>query len=196
MLSDILLSLLPPYVEEIISYHQCGFRRNISAADQIFCIRQCWGKWEYNGTIYQLFIYFEKSYDSVMRKLLYNIPTEVGILIELIRLIKKFDRNLSKVHTGKNLMHFLLRISQTRRRFISIASQLCFRMCHQEFPRKSERFELNGKRQLLVCADDVSILGESINTIQKIKKLYWRLVESLVQNKRRGNSPSKCRTKS
>jgi hypothetical protein len=31
---------LCPYVDEIIGDHQCGFRRNRSTTDQIFCIRQ------------------------------------------------------------------------------------------------------------------------------------------------------------
>jgi len=40
ILSIILLSRLTPYVEEIIGDHQCGFRRNRSTTDHIFCIHQ------------------------------------------------------------------------------------------------------------------------------------------------------------
>jgi hypothetical protein len=40
ILCNILLARLTPYVNEIIGDHQCGFRRNRSTADQIFCIRQ------------------------------------------------------------------------------------------------------------------------------------------------------------
>jgi hypothetical protein len=40
ILSNILLSRLSPYVDEIIGVHQCGFRRNRSTTDQIFRIRQ------------------------------------------------------------------------------------------------------------------------------------------------------------
>jgi len=39
ILSNILLSGLTPYAEEIIEDHECGFRRNSSATDNIFCIR-------------------------------------------------------------------------------------------------------------------------------------------------------------
>jgi hypothetical protein len=40
ILSNILASSLNPNAEEITGYHQCEFRHNISAADQIFYIRQ------------------------------------------------------------------------------------------------------------------------------------------------------------
>ena len=40
ILSNIILGRLMAYVDEIIGDHQCGFRRNRSANDQIFCIRQ------------------------------------------------------------------------------------------------------------------------------------------------------------
>jgi hypothetical protein len=40
ILSNILLSRLIPYAEEIIGDHQCGFRHNRSTTDHMFCIRQ------------------------------------------------------------------------------------------------------------------------------------------------------------
>jgi hypothetical protein len=40
ILSNILLSRLIPYVGEITGDNECGFRRNLSSTDQIFCIRQ------------------------------------------------------------------------------------------------------------------------------------------------------------
>jgi len=40
ILSNILLSRLTPYAEEIIGDHQSGLRRNRSTTDHIFCIRQ------------------------------------------------------------------------------------------------------------------------------------------------------------
>jgi hypothetical protein len=66
LLSNILLARLTLYVNEIIGDHQCGFRRNRSTMDQIFYILQIpEKKWEYNGTVHQLFIDFKKAYDSV-----------------------------------------------------------------------------------------------------------------------------------
>jgi hypothetical protein len=40
ILSNILLTRLTPYVNEIIGNHQCGFRRNRSIMDQIFYIQE------------------------------------------------------------------------------------------------------------------------------------------------------------
>jgi len=62
ILSDILLSRLTPYAEEIIGDHQCGFRRSRSSTDYKFCIRQILDKkWEYNEAVHQLFIDFRKA---------------------------------------------------------------------------------------------------------------------------------------
>jgi hypothetical protein len=40
-------------------------------------------KWEYNGTVYHLFIDFKRACLSVRREVLYNILTEFGILMKL-----------------------------------------------------------------------------------------------------------------
>jgi len=69
--------------------HECVFRRNALTIDQIFCIRLILQKrWEYNGAVHQLFIDSEKAYASVRKEALYNILTEFGIPMKLIRLIK------------------------------------------------------------------------------------------------------------
>jgi hypothetical protein len=40
ILSDILVPMLIPYIKIISGDYQCGFRRNRSTTDQIFCIHQ------------------------------------------------------------------------------------------------------------------------------------------------------------
>jgi hypothetical protein len=58
-LSNILLSRVTPYADEIIGDHQCGFRCNRSTFDQIFYTSQMLVK--NNGTVHQLFIDFKKD---------------------------------------------------------------------------------------------------------------------------------------
>jgi hypothetical protein len=103
--SNILLSRLVPYIDEIIGNRQCGFRRNRSTTDQIFCIRQILEKkWEYNETVNQLFVHLKKAYDSVRREVLYNILIEFGILMKLARLIRMcLNETYGKVRIGSFL---------------------------------------------------------------------------------------------
>jgi hypothetical protein len=69
ILSNILLARLTPYVSEVIGDNQWGFHHNRSTVDQIFYIQQILEqKWEYNGTVHQLFTDFKKAYDSVKKK--------------------------------------------------------------------------------------------------------------------------------
>jgi sorting nexin-29 len=57
ILSNVLLLTLSPYIDKIIRDHQCGFRRNRSTTDQMFCIRQILEKkWEYNETAIRRFL--------------------------------------------------------------------------------------------------------------------------------------------
>ena len=65
---------MTPYANEIIGEYQYGFRRNRSTINHIFNTRQILEKnWEYNKDVCQLFIDFEKAYDSIKRESLYDI---------------------------------------------------------------------------------------------------------------------------
>ncbi|PSN38701.1 hypothetical protein C0J52_17277 [Blattella germanica] len=69
ILTNILVSRLTPYIDIIIGDHQCAFRANRSTIDQIFSIRQILEKkWEYNGTVHQLYVDFKKAYYSIRRE--------------------------------------------------------------------------------------------------------------------------------
>jgi hypothetical protein len=142
ILSNILLSKLIPYADEITGYHQCGFRWNRSTTEQIFYIRQILErKWKYNGTVHQLFLDFKKAYNSVRREVLYNILIESGIPRELVVLIKMcLNETYSTVCRGKNLFD-KFPVQNGLRHFITIAFQLFFGIRHQEGPREPRRTE-------------------------------------------------------
>jgi len=85
ILFNILASRLTPYIYGT-GDHQCGFQHNRSNIDQLFCICQMLEKkWEYNGTVHQLIIHFEKAHDSVMSEVLYNILIQFCIPMKLVR---------------------------------------------------------------------------------------------------------------
>jgi len=105
ILSHILLSRLTPYSEEIIGDHQCGFRRNRSNTDHIFCVHQILeNKWECKEVVFQLLIDYKKSCDSVRREVLLNILIEFGVHTKMVRLMKMcLDETYSGVWVGKHL---------------------------------------------------------------------------------------------
>jgi len=107
ILSNVLVSRLTLYAEEITGDHQRGFQPNRSTTDHIFCIHQIpEKKCEYNEAVLQLFIHFKKAYDSVRKEVLCNILIEYGIPMKLVRLIKMcLTETYGTVQVGKNLSH-------------------------------------------------------------------------------------------
>jgi hypothetical protein len=92
ILSYILVLRLTPYVDETIGDHPSTYRLT---NNETLCICQILEKkWEYNGPVQQLFVDFEKAYDSVRKGMLYHILTEFRIHMKFVRLINVFKQNL------------------------------------------------------------------------------------------------------
>jgi hypothetical protein len=102
---------LPPNVVSAFSYSSYvplklrGFQHNRSNTNHIFRIRQILEKkLDCNEAVHQLFIDFEKAYDSVRREALYNFLIEFGIPKKRVSLIKMcLTEMYSRVQVGKNL---------------------------------------------------------------------------------------------
>jgi sorting nexin-29 len=158
ILSKILLSKLTPYSEEIIGDHQCGFRRNKSTTDHIFCIRQILEKkWEHNKAVHLLFIDFKKANDSVRRETLYSILIESGISKKLVRLIKMcLTETYSRVRVVKNLSEMF-----------PIRNGLKQGEAIKRVQINQDGLKLNVTHQLLTYADDVNIMGGSAHIVKE-----------------------------
>jgi len=172
ILSNILLSRLTPYGEEITGDHQCGFRRKNSATDHIFCVRKTLQrKWKYTEAVHHLFIDFKKAYDSFRREVLYNILNEFDIPMKLIRLIKMcLNETCSRVRVCKHLSD-MFHINNGLKQGDALSS-LLFDIALEYTIRRvqvnQDGLKLNGTRQLLVYTDGVNIMDRNVQTIKKI----------------------------
>jgi len=134
VLSNILLTRLSVYVDEIIVDHQCGFRRNRSTLDQILALRQILEKqWEYN----ELFISYLLIYDSIKREELYNMLVQFGIPKKFVQWWMCLSDLISRVRIGNSMPDsFKIRNGFKQR---GALSPLCVRISDSKNKRGQKR---------------------------------------------------------
>jgi hypothetical protein len=110
------------------------------------------------------------DFKKVWREVLYNILIEFGIYMKLVRLIRMcLNKTYSKIDVGKYL-HDTFPIQNGLKRGDALSSLLFDFALEYDIRKARENqveLKLNGLHQLLVYADDLNLLENNIDTINK-----------------------------
>jgi len=104
LVASIILNRIRPRTEEILSEAQAGFRPGRSTIDQLFSLRLLAEKFqEYDRDLCVCYVDFQKAFDSVWRKGLWQTMRYLGYDRKVIRILENlYSGTKSAVRTGSN----------------------------------------------------------------------------------------------
>ena len=101
---------------------------------------------------------------------MYNILIEIGILMKLVWLLKMYLRETySRVRIGKHLSDkFAIKnVLKQGDASAPLLFNIVLNYAITKFQVNQDGLKLNGTYKLLVCSDEVNIMGGSVHTIKK-----------------------------
>jgi sorting nexin-29 len=170
--ASILHSRLEPITERIIGEYQAGFRPGRCAVDQLFTVKQTLEEcWEYNLSMYQIYVDFKQAYDSIQRKKLYTIMYEFGLQHKLARLVRATMTGTEaqvKVQTEFidtfEIRHGLRQGDGLAPVLFNLALEYVIRKLLADANRTLE-YKMN---QVVGYADDICLLGRSARSVNEV----------------------------
>ena len=102
LMASVLLGRIKSRTEEVRSEAQAGFRPGRSTIDQLFTLRLLAEKYyEFGKDLYICYVDFQKAFDSVWRKGLWQVMIHLGYDIKIIRLLQSMYHNTTSSVRGR-----------------------------------------------------------------------------------------------
>ena len=161
--------------------NQAGYWKGYTTADHIFCLQSLIQKYlsKSGGRVYALFVDFSKEFDRVPHHLLWKRLLDEGVHGRILGVIRSMYKTLcSCVKTSEGLTEFFpCRIGTRQGCMLSpflfvLYLNLFIRDINAEFNNGIFVTETAGKIQLLLYADDIVCISDTVGRLQQqINKL-------------------------
>jgi sorting nexin-29 len=138
----------------------------------LFTVKQTLEKcWEYNLSVYQIYVDFKQAYDSIQRKKLYTIMYEFGLPLMLVRLVRATMTGTEAQVKVQTELTDTFEIRQGLKQGDGWAPML-FNLALEYVIRKPPA-DANGTleykmNQLVGYADDICLLGRSARSVNEV----------------------------
>lgn len=180
VLTTIINNRLKPLTDDIVGDYQSGFTRGRSTTDHIFALRIVMEKYyEFNIDLHMLFVDFRQAYDSINREVLWQALDELLIPGKYIQLIRSCYAETHCVIRVNGQYSQPFEVKNGLRQGDPLAP-LLFNLALEWIMRKVRApppMQLVGNQSVLAFADDVVILGNTVNEMSNTAKSFIRAGE-------------------
>lgn len=170
LFTKIITEKLEAYIE--INEEQQGFRRNRSATDAIFIIRQLTEKAiEYNTPAFLCFVDLQKAFDRVQLSDVTKTLAKYNVPVSLIQIIHHINSNTkTRIQVGSKLTSEILCSSGIRQG--DSLSPALFNLIMKEITESLQDmkgYRMNNRQIKAVCyADDAILVADSEDNLQRL----------------------------